>query len=450
MWKMTADEDVMMATAGLFLEVQKGDSVDLSKVNKLLQQGADLMAANGEGCTALLAAVETSAPLEVVNTLLENGACPDVSSRDGTTPLQLVMRKQTSGDGDAAWLAAVAEALRKHGAMVPESDKGVDEMIEKLRETFGLKMVASLLTLQSAPALPVEVLEVMHLLLRELPLRVVKQALEPQAFRALSALLQHFVGGTDSLSTAVIGCRLMRALHMRNDQTLRYLVTCHGALRWSKRLASTKDVAQCGLYRQPPHEKVTPEELCKEAKALHDELMSGRAGEGEAARGADEDWRQNTKLVEIATTFEACEADCQSPERLAAATEALLSTRELLKKTEKGAITEERVAAYELERSNMPGLLLRFLKHRAAVPAEGDAADAVRHPGMNAERWAAFRDAFGDSTKHARKGLGRLMKALHAVIETGEALPVWRHKKERGLRALTEPLALRPRRPPPL
>ena len=37
----------------------------------------------------------------------------------------------------------------------------------------------------------------------------------------------------------------------------------------------------------------------------------------------------------------------------------------------------------------------------------------------------------------------RLVKALHAVIETGEALPVWRHKKERGLRALTEPIALK-------
>ncbi|CAE7421009.1 hecd-1 [Symbiodinium microadriaticum] len=36
-----------------------------------------------------------------------------------------------------------------------------------------------------------------------------------------------------------------------------------------------------------------------------------------------------------------------------------------------------------------------------------------------------------------------LTGALHAVIETGEALPVWRHKKDRGLKALTEPISLK-------
>ena len=42
-------------------------------------------------------------------------------------------------------------------------------------------------------------------MLRELPISVVKQALEPQAFRALTALLQHLVGGTDNLSTVARG-----------------------------------------------------------------------------------------------------------------------------------------------------------------------------------------------------------------------------------------------------
>merc|ERR1711879_456881 len=182
--------------------------------------------------------------------------------QDGTTPMQLLRRMTAEGNCDSTWLVACMDALQRHGATsLEKDDDGLEKKIEVLRETLGLKMVGSLLTLQTPLALPVEVLEVLHLLLRELPMSVVKQALEPQAFRALTALLQHFVGGTDSLSTAVIGCRIMRALVARPDPTLQYLVRSHGALRWAQRLSSTKDVAQCGLYRQPHHEKVTPDEL---------------------------------------------------------------------------------------------------------------------------------------------------------------------------------------------
>eukprot|EP00435_Cladocopium_sp_Y103_P065807 s429_g27.t2 len=64
---------------------------------------------------------------------------------------------------------------------------------------------------------------------------------------------------------------------------------------------------------------------------------------------------------------------------------------------------------------------------------------------VNQDRWKLFTEAFGDSSKQSKKGLTRFIKAMHAVIETGEALPitVWKHKKERGLKALTEPLALK-------
>ncbi|CAJ1339659.1 unnamed protein product [Effrenium voratum] len=62
---------------------------------------------------------------------------------------------------------------------------------------------------------------------------------------------------------------------------------------------------------------------------------------------------------------------------------------------------------------------------------------------LNPDRWNLFLEAFGDVSKQSKKGLTRFMKALHAVIETGEALPVWRHKKDRGLKALTEPIPLK-------
>ena len=174
LWKMTADEDVMMATAALFAEVSRGEASDVAKVSKFLEQGADLMAINGEGCTVLLAAVGSGAPLEVHRVLLDNGACPDATSREGVTPLQQVLTLQGQG-GDGARLAEIAELLEKHGAEQPKEPFG--EQLRKLRETFGLKMVSALLTLQSPLQWPVEVLEVLHLLLRELPMDVIKQAL---------------------------------------------------------------------------------------------------------------------------------------------------------------------------------------------------------------------------------------------------------------------------------
>jgi len=395
---MTADEDVMIATASLFVEVLKGEACDPAKVSKFLEQGADLMAINSEGSTALLTAVRSEAPAEVTAALLEHGACPDVTGKEGITPLQQVRQLQRQSVGDSARLDCCACALQQHGAVQPE-DTEPQERRQQLRETFGLKMVAALLTLQSPLALPLEVLEVMHLLFRELPLEVLKQALEPQAFRALTALLQHFVGATDNLSTALVGCRIMRALYSRGDPTLQYIVRSHGALRWSERLSATKDIAQCGLYRQAHHEKVTPEELSREAKALYDDLCAGQAGQPE-----EEEWHANSRLVQIVAPLNG--RTLETPEWVAASKEALTAFRELLKKTEKGTMQEERCTAYELERAGMPGLLLRFLKQHA--PPGG--TDPIKHPSMHPERWAFFREVFSEQTKQTRKGLIRLMK----------------------------------------
>lgn len=449
-WKMSADEDVMSATANLFQEVSKGPACDPAAVTKYLQHNADLMAVNGEGCPTLVAAVRGGVPVEVFAALLEGGACPDVAGRDGATPLQVALRRRreamSAHDGAAvAMFGRYAEELRRRGACGPPPDDDdvgatpqVAEQLLQLRQTFGLKMVSSLLTLQTPAALPVEVLEVIHMLFRELPQDILQKALEPQAFRALASLLQHFVGSADSLSAALVGCRIMRAIWARGDLALRTLVRSHGVPRWARRLAATRDVAQCGLYRNPHHEKVTPEELCKEAKALCEEI----AGTTDAQEPEGEEWRANSQLAEIASALDPSAAE--GPDPVGAAKEALVSFRELLKKTEKGSLNEERCAAYELERSGVPGRLLRLLKFNA--PAAAVSADHIRQPVMNHEQWAYFREVFSEQTKQTRKGLTRLMKAMHAVVETGESFPVWRHKKERGLRALTEPLPLKLRR----
>eukprot|EP00930_Biecheleria_cincta_P058698 TRINITY_DN4449_c0_g2_i1.p1 TRINITY_DN4449_c0_g2~~TRINITY_DN4449_c0_g2_i1.p1 ORF type:complete len:2425 (+),score=436.97 TRINITY_DN4449_c0_g2_i1:100-7374(+) len=431
-WRTTSDEDVMMATAILFLELARGQACECAKLTKLLQQGADLMAVNGEGCTALLLAIRAEAPLEAISALLDNGACPDATGREGVTPLELILCMQAAEHGDPDWLSSCAEVLRKHHASLECSKAEREETATKLRHAFGQKMIGALLTLQSPLSLPTEVLEVLHLLFRELPVEVVTDALEPQAFRALTALLQHFVGGTDSLNVALVGCRIMRALYNQPDLKLRYLVRSHGAKRWAERLSKGKDFAQCGIYRQAHHEKVPTEELSKEARALLMDMEVLQEGEQEDCTN---EWQSNTKLVELVQALQT--ASEPMPGRLAPA-EGLFALRDLLKNTEKGSMTEDRCTAFELEKAGVPGQLLRYLKQGAST----DRAS------LRLERWDLFVEAFGDTSKQSRKGLSRLLKALHAVVETGEALPVWRHKKERGLKALTEPLPLKLRQLP--
>eukprot|EP00441_Pelagodinium_beii_P002867 CAMPEP_0197698514 /NCGR_PEP_ID=MMETSP1338-20131121/119437_1 /TAXON_ID=43686 ORGANISM="Pelagodinium beii, Strain RCC1491" /NCGR_SAMPLE_ID=MMETSP1338 /ASSEMBLY_ACC=CAM_ASM_000754 /LENGTH=459 /DNA_ID=CAMNT_0043281921 /DNA_START=84 /DNA_END=1460 /DNA_ORIENTATION=+ len=218
----------------------------------------------------------------------------------------------------------------------------------------------------------------------------------------------------------------MRALYKHPDPKLRYLVRSHGAHRWAQRLCIGKDVAQCGIYRQAHHEKITVEDLSKEAQGLCQDME--KLGEGEP------DWQAaNEKLAEVVDALKT--ASEPAPGRLAPA-EGLFALRELLKQTEKGSMDDERCSAFEMEEADVPGHMLRYLK------ADTTGSDPTP------ERWDLFCESFGDHSKQSRKGLTRLMKALHAVIETGEALPVWRHKKERGLKALIETLPLKLRHLP--
>eukprot|EP00931_Biecheleriopsis_adriatica_P047296 TRINITY_DN27247_c0_g1_i1.p1 TRINITY_DN27247_c0_g1~~TRINITY_DN27247_c0_g1_i1.p1 ORF type:complete len:1914 (+),score=472.63 TRINITY_DN27247_c0_g1_i1:852-5744(+) len=156
----------------------------------------------------------------------------------------------------------------------------------------------------------------------------------------------------------------------------------------------------------------------------------------------DSEWRSNEKLAEVVEALQ--NAFEPMPGRLAPV-EGLFALRELLKKTEKGSITDERCAAFELEKAEVPREMLRYLK------VDGASATSLQ-PGQmaqeNSDGWKLFHEAFGDHSKQSRKGLARLMKALHAVVETAEAYPIWRHKKERGLKALTEPISLKLRQLP--
>ncbi|CAE8664571.1 unnamed protein product, partial [Polarella glacialis] len=131
--KLTADEEVMSATTGLFHQVSLGFGCKPSEVARLLRRSADLAAANAEGQTALLGAARHGCSPEVLGLLLDAKACPDQSDRHGTTPLLQIRRAQlaaaTASTGDARGrLGLCATLLRRHGATAPSGPEVEGQM----------------------------------------------------------------------------------------------------------------------------------------------------------------------------------------------------------------------------------------------------------------------------------------------------------------------------------
>ncbi|CAJ1339658.1 unnamed protein product [Effrenium voratum] len=126
--------------------------------------------------------------------LLENGACPDAAGREGVTCLELLLRKEREESAPDEWLRQCGEVLRKHRATLQATQEEHEARIIELRKTFGVKMVGALLTLQSPISMPAEILEVLHLLFRQLPPEVIKESLEPQAYCALNAIRDPVTG----------------------------------------------------------------------------------------------------------------------------------------------------------------------------------------------------------------------------------------------------------------
>lgn len=56
---------------------------------------------------------------------------------------------------------------------------------------------------------------------------------------------------------------------------------------------------------------------------------------------------------------------------------------------------------------------------------------------ISSENWVSLTDVLTSS------GMKQLIRTLHAVIEIGECFPIWQQKRERGLKALTDPVNLK-------
>ena len=265
--------NALMATIGLFQEVTAGEAGDQTALARHLQKGADLAATDGAGYPALLLAVRMGCSLQVIQQLLDAGACPDASGPLGVTPLS-----QAHSDAlrqrdreDAAELAQNVEALLREAT----TDMDVDtDGLKPLQEAVGRRILTPILTSYAANAIPAELLDVLQLLLNGLDFDVLLDCIDASSLRAISRLLQHIVGGADGLKTALLGCRVCRALAKRH-QVFAHLVQGHGVLRWATWLAARKPT---GPLPTPPRGHSLTSLLSGHQHQQHQSLLQQRPG----------------------------------------------------------------------------------------------------------------------------------------------------------------------------
>lgn len=426
-WKVTKalnDEEVMTATTGLYCEISRGPYCDVDRVRHLLGRSADLSAANAEGQTALHAAANNRCPPDVFSLLLKAKACPDQSDRHGATALQLLERVAP----ERSSIEFETMLLRSHGATeASTAGASTEEALSFLRESLSKELLGPLLALRcgNGHAPPAEALEAVMVLLRKLPGKSLRSTLmapticvdgsrSQSASVALQSIFQSAVEGTSGPSAALQCLRIANILKLRaqEEPQLLSVVLRHGLYHWAQRLISMKDPLQAGVFGSAlQHERqVSLEELLREAR----ELCSGSSSQLEAETGL---CHEHFGLTGVRCAFEKASAEP------GAARAAFCAARDLLLQPVGSSTC---CTAFEFKTCNLAGLILRLLgPHRGTSLTESSS-------------WAAFQDAFGFGKAASIK----LLQSLQSVVNLGD-FPTWRHKKERGLKALTEPVQLR-------
>lgn len=434
LWKVTKqlnDEDVVITTAGLLTEVRRGAHCDVNEVRRLVCHSADLSAANAEGQTALLGAAKSGCSYQVFTLLLEARACPDQSDRSGQTALQLLQKTITLGSSmdEVSNAEQCTQLLRRHGAepCASEPPCGLSEVMASLEEDLATEVLGPLLALRGTSSAlqgfrppPLEALETALLLVRSLPVYALQRALfqsqdSNSCMDFLNGFLCRAIEGTSGATSALYAMRLARALKARALEEPRLLTTLcrHGVYRWAKRLIATRDPQQAGCFGPPlAQEKAVPnEDLLREATSLCEELASlasvGPLTKPRALSGA-------VRLLDQACAGSDARAMKQ----------ALQAVRDLLFGVGCGKCT-----AFEMESVNFAGRLLRLLQGSGK---------------LQQDRWAIFEEVFQlREPKAPKAAMRRLLEVLQAMVCTAECFPIWRYKRDRGLKALTEPVQLR-------
>ncbi|CAE7433360.1 Ufd4 [Symbiodinium natans] len=434
LWKVTKqlnDEDVVITTAGLLTEVLRGVQCDVNEVRRLVCHSADLSAANAEGQTALLGAAKSGCSYQVFTLLLEARACPDQSDRSGQTALQLLQKTISLGSSvdEVANAEHCTQLLRRHGAeqRAASEPDGLLKMMASLEEGLATEVLGPLLALRGTSSAlggfrppPQEAMETALLLIRSLPMPALSRALfksqdSNNGVDFLNGFLSRAIEGTSGATAALYGLRIARALKARALEEPRLLTTLcrHGVHRWAKRLVTTRDPQQAGCFGPALQEKAVPnEDLLREATSLCEELASL------ASVGPMMNPRSLSGVVRLLDQASAVGSDARAMKQ------AFQAVRDLL--FEAGC---DKCTAFELESSNFAGRLLRLLQGGSAQ--------------LHKDRWGIFEDIFQLREPKASKAMQCLLEALQSMIRTAECFPTWRYKRDRGLKALTEPVQLR-------
>jgi len=399
LWKVTKqlnDDEVVAATTGLFREVCRGPLCDPNEARRLICHLADLSAVNADGQTALLGAAKHGCSPQVITLLLEARACPDQSDRHGVTALQLLNTE------------AHTRCLLRHGATELEvSLAGPDSTLSLLQEALSAELLGPLLALRGVGCSlegyrppPPEALEVLLLLLRALPMPVLRRTFfeeEAGAMESLGRLMQKTIEGYSGIAVAHYCLRIARTLKARAREEPRLLEFLYrsGVHRWAAQVMSMGDFQQGGCFGPAiPQEKMVPnEEVLREASSLCEELSGERA----------DPCMQPALAGAVAALERAFDKG--------GVAKALLAVRDLFE--------GRRCTPYELEFAHLPGRLLQLLQ--------------------GGEHWALFQQAFQDP----KAALLGLVQALQSVVSSAEGFQIWRYRRDRGLKALTEAVQLR-------
>ena len=404
-WKMIEEEDeeLMMATASLYQEIVSETPCD-AKMSRLLQQGADHFIYNGEGKNILMASIEKQEP-SIVKLLLDNGVCPDADSCNGS-PLEIARAK-----GNQEIIKLLTEAGAEDAVAV---DIKETKTLEHWRSEVARRLLNVLFAIvkahENSSAGPDCIIVLKDLIAKVRKedlvdaMHVQKVAQDFADFLASSFASENLLQCTRALQ--VIGSVLAK-----KDTSLSKFLLAAGAAKFAESLSKVdkKDLSLTSTTGA----STSVGEITKTAKMIADQFQE-----------------QESKLSGILTNpdLQAVSAKLEQGDN-----SALVLLRDVLRKMKRIDFRQEHfLSPYILDRYGIGKKLLNFF-HGVKV-MEGNHFVAS---GSIEDRWQRFHEVFvGDDRE-------LLLSSLHTLVAMTENLQVYRHKRERGLRVLTDPLQVK-------
>ena len=430
-WKMVVEEELMMATASLYQEIKSCDEVNKQKIERCINSGADPFAFNGEGMNVLLTAIDEG-KIGVVRALLELGVCPDADSFSGT-PLELA---QKLGHVE------IEQMLIDHGCTTqlpvdqgpgPGVGAGAahSKTIEEWRSEVARRLLAVLFanvgklnkasasaegaSSSSSSGSSQDCVSVLVDLITKCSREDLVDALQVQR------VAQDFAGflqssfASDSIASARLALQVVGSVLAKKDTTLTKFLLASGAQQFASKLITSKNSEYSmvsGSGRSDRENNV--DELHKTAKIIAEKFALQEAEFGSVFT--------HPSLESLSSKLE--NGDLAALDQL----------RTVLRKMKRIDFRESDrfLTPYMLDRYGIAKKLLNFF-HGVKV-MEGNHFIAS---GSVEDRWQAFHEIF------AGDDLDVLLDALHGLISMSENLPVYRYKRERALKVLTDPFNLK-------